>query len=148
MGYDNPLQNEYEGTPTTKHEPAARGEWLADDKYIMRDGVQIGSFISAELATTAVTNHNSHTALVEQRDRATQRVRELTDQLHALKTARREEQRLHEEMTWAAQAMADAVLQGNPGREMIVKLAEDLSKRLNDYYRARDKANAVERGDV
>jgi hypothetical protein len=35
------------------------GEWRVDDKYIMKDGVQIGSFITAEMAAISVADHSS-----------------------------------------------------------------------------------------
>lgn len=70
MGYDNELQNEREGQHHNEPPALRAGErWLADDKYVMRGKDQIGSFTTAELATTAVAEHNQHATLVEQRDR-------------------------------------------------------------------------------
>ncbi len=36
---------------------ATTEEWRVDDKYVMRDGQQIGSFITAELAAQSVSDH-------------------------------------------------------------------------------------------
>lgn len=38
---------------------------IAEDKYIMYAGTQVGSFITAELAAQAVRKINAHDALVE-----------------------------------------------------------------------------------
>lgn len=53
-------------------------QWQADDKYIVFDKVRIGSFITAELVSTAVTEHNQHATLVEQHERLLRLLRPVT----------------------------------------------------------------------
>jgi hypothetical protein len=43
----------------TQPAPETGGEWSVDDKYIMRDGQQVGSFITSDLASNAVASHHA-----------------------------------------------------------------------------------------
>jgi hypothetical protein len=92
------------------------------------------------MCPTHAGSGTTSTAIVED-DQLRARVSALIDQIHELKRARREEQKLCAEVLDASQEIADAILKGAPSAGIVRILATRLSHELNHYYKAKQAAN-------